>query len=163
MTTANTSSTRICPVCDAPNSSLSLFCAECGASLSVPVEGDTAEYTPVATGDDDPQATATYTPARTTRATGTGDSATPAANDGGTSQFSSWSPSPAAALPWQAEPDANFYPTPSATGAPRSNRGFYLGLLAGLLIVAVFLLWGWAALLDQDSRDSIQDFFGFIG
>jgi hypothetical protein len=42
-------------------------------------------------------------------------------------------------------------------------RGFYLGLVAVLLILAILLAWGWASVLDQSARDSISDLFGFIG
>jgi hypothetical protein len=42
-------------------------------------------------------------------------------------------------------------------------RGFYLGLIAVLLILAILLAWGWASVLDQSARDSISDLFGFLG
>jgi hypothetical protein len=41
-------------------------------------------------------------------------------------------------------------------------RGFYLGLIAVLLILAILLAWSWASVLEESARDSIRDFFGFI-
>jgi len=62
MSTSNPASTRICPVCEAPNSNLSLFCAECGSSLNAPESDDTATYKPVTASDDDAQRTAAFEP-----------------------------------------------------------------------------------------------------
>jgi hypothetical protein len=42
-------------------------------------------------------------------------------------------------------------------------RGFYLGLVAVLLILAILMTWGWATILDDDARSSISGFFDFIG
>jgi hypothetical protein len=48
------------------------------------------------------------------------------------------------------------------TVASGGLRGFFLGLLATILIMAVFAMWSWSTILDQDARDSIRDFFGFF-
>jgi hypothetical protein len=46
---------------------------------------------------------------------------------------------------------------------PQSIRGFILGLIAVVLILALIVVWGWASVLSADTRDSIRDFFSFIG
>jgi hypothetical protein len=174
MSSTNAASTRICPVCDAPNSNVSLFCAECGSSLNLPSEGgDTSAYEPVETvNDDDAQQTAVFTPtSRTTESDQATRVTTPAATSEGTSpdsgtraypSASTWEPvtTTSADRAWPAETVAV---PPAHPAAPGSLRGFFLGLFALLLVLAVLLLWIWAAIFSQDTRNSIQDFFGFIG
>lgn len=162
MSSTNSSATRICPVCDARNSNLSLFCAECGASLNAPVDSDTAAFEPVRNTSDDAQETAAFEPA-TGNATLLNTPAAPVP------------PSPAFSSPWEPVPDAQdarntIWTSPDMAPPahvveirPRSMRGFFLGLLAVILIVAILLLWSWASILDQGARDSIRDAFDFIG
>jgi hypothetical protein len=38
-------------------------------------------------------------------------------------------------------------------------RGFFLGLLATILIALVIGAWLWAGVLDFSTRDAIRDFF----
>ncbi len=172
MSSSNVTSSRICPVCDAKNSNLSVFCAECGASLNVPAEGDTAAFEPIASKTDEAQQTASFEP--TTPGSQFGASSpqetattlpTVAKPDPVTSLPSTWSAgsSPAVASdqvwPVQTSGETQADSTEQTLGM----RGFFLGLIAALLILAVILAWSWASILDQDTRDSITDFFGFIG
>lgn len=162
MSSTNTASTRICPVCDAPNSNLSLFCAECGASMNAPESDDTAAYKPIPN-DDDAQRTAAFEPgsfADTSQGATRVTTEPPTGGYGSMWQAANASPSPSA--PDWSPANVTFQPQQAGT-APHGIRGFVLGLLAVLLMLAVFLLWTWATLLDQGTRDSIQDFFGFIG
>jgi hypothetical protein len=41
-------------------------------------------------------------------------------------------------------------------------RGFFLGVLATILIAAVLGAWLWAGVLSLGTRDSIRDFFSFL-
>lgn len=164
MSATNSASTRICPVCNAPNSNLSLFCAECGSSLNAPESDDTAAYTPLKTSDDDAQRTAAFEPGSFTTespAPPRTESDTPANGYRSTWKSPAVTPesTPAPAAPTWSAANVRFEPT----SKPQSIRGFVLGLVAVLLILAVFLVWTWAALLDQETRDAIRDFFGFMG
>jgi len=166
MTSTNAGATRTCPFCNARNTNLSLFCAECGASLNGAADGDTAAYAPLTDRGDAQEtsefepASRAYDPVETTRpnasassAASTPESASPSYWENPTMPASdrAWSPI-------HAEPSS-----PGYDQGPRGVRGFVLGSIAFLLALAVFLLWTWASLLDQDTRESIQDFFGFIG
>ena len=166
---SSNASQRTCPSCGAANNSFSLFCAECGASLEAPEAGDTSAYRPLAD-EDDGQATAAFTPTATTR------SAEPEPVADATQATRSAPPVRSTVQPyapgWDTEPAA---PTASwaETGTehrtltigaqPESMRGFFLGLVAVLLIAIVFGAWIWAGILTDGARDSIRDFFGFIG
>ncbi len=158
---SSASSSRICPVCDSPNSSISLFCAECGASLNVPDNGDTASVRSVDAGEPDSQATAAIA-----MPLSPGSSGSSSYGASGTTVTSAAAPAWAAPAgeekaPWELDhPPATAY---VSADPDRGMRGFYLGLVAVLLILAILLAWGWASVLDQAARDSIQDFFGFIG
>jgi len=163
MSTSNPASTRICPVCEAPNSNLSLFCAECGSSLNAPESDATATYKPVTARDDDAQRTAAFEPrAFPTQSPAPLRTEDDARDDGYRSTWeapaTSPEPAPAPAPPWN---PANVRFEPSSE--PQGVRGFMLGLVAVLLMLAIFLVWTWATLLDQETRDAIRDFFGFIG
>ena len=165
MSSTNTSSTRTCPVCDAPNSNLSLFCAECGASLNTPAEGDTAALDAARPGDDTQQ-TATFVPSPGRDADRTGSHATPASSPNDRTAYApTWEPARAEPVTvdqvWSPMDDT-VVPVAKPPAAP-NMRGFFLGLIALLLMLAVFMAWSWAAILSQDTRNSIQDFFGFIG
>lgn len=142
------SASRICPVCDAPNNSISLFCAECGASLETPVSGtvssldlDSASQQTAAL----PSPKSTPSPAPSTSETSTSWATPPPAE----TATSIWNPGEVVTVP--------------VDGPARGMRGFYLGLAAALLIIALLLVWGWASILDDDARSSIRGFFDFIG
>lgn len=172
MNSTNASATRICPVCDAKNSGISLFCAECGASLNLESEStDTSAFEPVSGASrNDSQQTAVFTPASSSKSEGAPirSTVTPLpepGRSGANSATSTWSPpvvSPAdTSQSWISD-------TPLAvpvqdSSRPQGIRGFVLGLIAVVLILALFLVWGWASVLSAGTRDSIQDFFSFIG
>ena len=169
MTSTNAGATRTCPACNARNTNLSLFCAECGASLNGGTDdGDTTAFAPLADRDD-AQHTSVFEPAsrpfdpdERTRigATDPSDYST-AERDYQPYWMGAASPTPASDQVWSSiDPESSLI---AYEQAQRGARGFFLGLIAVLLVLAVFLLWTWASLLDQDARDSIQDFFGFVG
>lgn len=166
MSSTNTASTRKCPVCDAPNSNLSIFCAECGASINAPDSDDTAAYRPVSNDDvDAAQQTDAYEPA--SYAADSAHSTRVAAESPPDEYGSTWHApnapaSPSLPTPVRSPADVTFQ-AEQASSEPQGIRGFVLGVLAVLLILTVFLLWTWATLLDQGTRDSIQNFFGFTG
>ncbi len=139
------SASVICPVCDAPNASRSLFCAECGASLTES-SGNTASIDSVPSTDS--QSTAVISPSR---------SWSDAASSRSTS---STSISPTVA-PLSLTPvmDSNPYLLPVPV-APESRRGFWLGIVALILMLIVLGLWIWGGVLAVDTRDSVRDLFG---
>ncbi len=177
MSSITPASARKCPVCDAPNSNLSLFCAECGASMNAPESDLTAAYQPIANDhdEDDAQRTAAFQPepygrdARAERTERDGTGSTRVSPDATSSPYdSTWQPTSAAPAasssmdPVRSPTDVTYVAQPMES-PPLGMRGFVLGLFAVLLMLAVFLLWTWATLLDQGPRDSIRDLFGFIG
>jgi hypothetical protein len=169
---SSNTSHRTCPSCGATNSSFSLFCAECGASLEAPEADDTATYRPVPDARDD-QETAAFTPTAPPRAPE--PETVP-----DTSQATRTAPPIQSTVQpyapgWDAEPGPQTAPDtgwaePSADhraltnrAQPESMRGFFLGLVAVLLIGAVLGAWIWAGVLTDGARDSLRGFFGFIG
>jgi hypothetical protein len=134
---------RICPECGTRNSGLSLFCAECGASLTHAVVD----------GADDSQTTATYRPLPTDE---------PASDPYATQQFT-----PQSAVVTQsseAKGDGQTW-----TGSNRitseyvtdteNRRGLVLGWIASVLILLVIGYLGWTSFLDPNTRDSIIGIF----
>lgn len=140
---------RICPQCGATNTGRSLFCAECGAALNQPPD-----------------------PTMTHPLTGGTHTEPPAGSDQRTEAYA-----PAWEQPWSGkehEPAASAAPprgggigtavhTPVDSPAPgtdspvlinavppASSRGFYLGLVAILIIVAIALALGWLALVQPN-------------
>lgn len=131
----NSSTTRICPNCGAANSGRSLFCAECGANLNEPADPNaTRPYEPTTPESPSPsQETAAYRPIwDNTWSGGTGP-----ADDSGINQAAG------AAPPINATPSPELVPAEPATSA----RGFYLGLIAFLIILAVAIALGVLSLL----------------
>lgn len=134
MATSRTTS-RKCPTCGADNSDLSLFCAECGASLNANGawnEGDrTEEFRPA------PSFSSWSTPAdpgqRTNSGTFTAASTPPPYATFGDIQVTNLQP------------------------VDRGARGFWLGVLAWILIAVVFGLYLWAAVLGEGLKDDIRD------
>jgi len=164
---------RICPVCGYANSNLSLFCAECGSVLNV----DTPETPPsraaTSPSDSDTQQTQAFSPASSAddqrRAV-----ASPASTANSTSSFAPTSDATGrwqAAAPTGSEQTA-FMPTAGAgaAGTPdyasaalppysdedESLRGFFLGVLAIVLILIVAAIYTWTILPNGSLRDSIQ-------
>lgn len=151
MSAVHGSGKRICPECGYPNGGISLFCAECGASLSdATVDGadnqTTTAFTPVSTGQktssrggaEDPNATAGFRPEPDT-----GTSNSKAAWQHSTSAWQE---------PVDTSPDSTFYET-------ESRRGLVLGWIASLLIVLVVGFFIWSSILSQNVRDSFTGFF----
>jgi hypothetical protein len=129
---------RICPDCGTRNSGLSLFCAECGASLT----------NAVTESDDDSQATTTFTPVAEQQPS----------DPYATQQFQpqSTATSSPAAPPW-VEP--GYSPVTAYAGDDIGTRGMVLGWIAGVLILLVIAYLGWTSFLDQGTRDSIIGIF----
>lgn len=139
---------RICPHCGATNTGRSLFCAECGGDLNEPPDPTmTRPLGPVTNhaGSGSDQRTEAYAPAWNQSWSG---------NDpGGANQTGSTPSAPAVRTP--VTPVA---PTNSTTVSPMlvtpepktSSRGFYLGLIAILIIIAIALALGWLALIQPN-------------
>jgi len=155
------SSPRMCPSCGARNSAVSLFCAECGTSLNGGDE-ETSSYSPFAP-EPDSQATSAFTPT------------TSANDDAGATRVAKpvtstvqpfapgWEPDPEPAATGNGARQSNVVVyAPAAPAQPRGMRGFFLGLLAALLILAVLAAWMWAGIFDAGTRSSISDFFSFL-
>jgi len=138
--------------------------------MNAPDSDDTAAYRPLPARDqDDAQQTAAFEPTAfahdTVHATRVTTETRPdeygSTWQAPTASAYSSSPAPAPAPVWS--PADVTFQAQQASPAPQGIRGFVLGMLAVLLILAVFLVWTWATLLDEGTRDSIQNFFGFIG
>ena len=139
---ASATPARICPECGTHNSGLSLFCSECGASL-----------TNAATeGTSDAQTTSTFSPVSTT----------PPADPYATQQFQpqqSTSVQQATSTEQGTVPD---WPGPmyaSGVGNDIGSRGMVLGWIAGILILLVIGYLGWTSFLGEETRDSIIGLF----
>ena len=143
---------QICPNCGAPNSALSIFCAECGTSLSSAQVDDEQ--------DNVGQTTVSFAPV--SDEPGPGATSWEAANDSqSTQEFTPQSPdadstSEHAVSTWQL-PEA--HAAPYAIRPPESRRGFVLGLIAAILIVMVIGFFIWSSIVGQGFRDSITGLF----
>lgn len=140
-------STRICPECGTPNSGLSLFCSECGASLTGALSHPA--------NDPDDQATAAFRPVTDE----------PVASDPyATQQFrvtAASSPQTTISDVSSASP-AGVSATSGTSGSLRPDegqRGLVLGWIAAILILLVIGYLGWTSFLDPDTRDSIIGIF----
>jgi hypothetical protein len=143
-----TSATRTCPECGSPNSGLSLFCSECGASLSAspgPVSGDADGQTTTTfrTVDDDVAAHDPYATQSFRVSPATSQQITASGSTSADTTWSSTTPAPAATL-----------------RDDLSRRGLVLGWIAALLILLVIAFFAWSSLLDPGTRDSITGIFG---
>jgi hypothetical protein len=151
--------TRSCPACGATNSNVSLFCAECGSSLNAPDRDALFRPSASTSGSQD---TAAFIPATSGEAGSDREATRPAPAIRSTVQpyAPNWDDTPETD-PWpgSSEPVAPL----TGSGEPESMRGFFLGLVATLLILAVLGAWAWAAVLDDGARDAIRDLFGFLG
>jgi len=151
---SKTSNSRTCPVCGSPNSAISLFCAECGSSLNAADTTATGRFAPPREGDS--QATAAFEPLSSSSRREPVSTVTPIPRS--STNDTAWSAP--ALTPEPAAPLAVNYV--AGENRPESIRGFVLGLIASVLILAVLLLWIWAAVLDASTRDSISNLFGFL-
>lgn len=137
---ASATPARICPECGTRNSGLSLFCSECGASLTnAATEGST-----------DSQTTTTFSPV----------TEPPSSDPYATQQFQpqqATSVQSTASLEWIAPAyaeDTSRYGTNDI-----GSRGMVLGWIAGVLILLVIGYLGWTSFLGEDTRDSIIGIF----
>ena len=164
---------RICPVCGYANSNLSLFCAECGSVLNVDTPETPPSHAATSPSDSDTQQTQAFSPASTAddhrRAV-----ASPESTANPTSTFA---PISDATGRWHAPASAGseqtaFMPSAGAGTAGTSEyasaalppysdddeslRGFFLGVLAIVLILIVAAIYTWTILPNGSLRDSIQ-------
>ncbi len=151
MSLNTTSGARICPECGTRNSALSLFCAECGASLSS--AGSVSA-------DDNGQTTTTFTP-RSGDARQQAPEGIEATGAHTTQEFRPWTSLPEAS----SDNAATGWEEPRGVGAyertpPESRRGFVLGLLAAILIALVIGFFLWSTVASQGFRDTVTGLFG---
>jgi len=202
--TPTSSAQRICPKCGHANSSISLFCAECGAVLNGALDDDSggggSPYAPpsqagmagsTVNAANDSQGTQPIRTTTTSTSTGEQDWAAMMAASGDdatataplpkmTPPVSSVTP-PAAATAsgpaYEAPPGWVTSPEPAAVTSPsgplltnsvsfgleedphQSMRGFWFGVVAFLLILAVLGLYGWSILPDGGFRDTVTGWF----
>jgi hypothetical protein len=135
---ASATPARICPECGTRNSGLSLFCSECGASLTNAAAEGTSES----------QTTTTFSPV----------SVPPSTDPYATQQFL---PQPASTTPATAIPAQDWTaPAYASTGVEDiGSRGMVLGWIAGILILLVIGYLGWTSFLGEGTRDSIIGLF----
>lgn len=148
MVSSRGSTSRTCPACGAHNSDLSLFCAECGTGLNGGTwqqDDQTEAFQPASTStssrwDNLPPSnhprTAEAANSDTNETPYIGPSAPPYAH-GDSAVADSWSN-------WRQSED-------------RGARGFVLGTLAWILILAVFGLFLWVYVLSGELKDDIRN------
>ena len=153
-------SSRTCPSCGARNSDLSLFCAECGAGLnggSWDEEGQTQAFQPVASSSATSSTAAWSPPDEDEHRAPSGTYK---------SVVATRDRQPVETASTQTTARANGYATPPTVNAwtswdqqtDRGARGFVLGTIAWILILAVFLLVLWSSVLSSGLKDDIRDF-----
>jgi uncharacterized Zn finger protein (UPF0148 family) len=143
---------QICPNCGAPNSALSIFCAECGTSLTTSRDDDdeentgqtTVSFTPMSERPD--PALSTWESSRDTQATQEFTPRSPDMNAIDDPASSTWEPEDA-------------YATTAMERPQESRRGFILGMLATILIVIVIAFFVWSSMVSQGFRDSVTGLF----
>lgn len=168
MTSASATSARNCPVCGSRNSGLSLFCAECGAALNGSSETDTTSFKTTRSGLD-AQPTESFVPPssppegdRWQASEGTFSAASPASRSANSLP---WTP----AAPVSTEQAGNAWTSSAGATAihparaDEGIRGFVLGALAIVLIVALLGLYLWAGVLSESTRETVSGWFDFIG
>lgn len=142
---ASATPARICPECGARNSGLSLFCAECGASLTnarpdnAASDQTTTTFTPIADeASQDPYATQQFRPQ-------------PAPSQQTATDL------PPARVGWA----ESIIPAPGMDDGQDDigARGMVLGWIATILILLVIAFFAWSTLLGQGTRDSITGIF----
>jgi uncharacterized membrane protein YvbJ len=122
---------RICPECGTRNSGLSLFCSECGESL-----------TNAALADSGNQTTSAFRPVHGMPA-----------DDADMTQAIPIQPS------MTGVPEAAHISTWESRQPVESRRGMVLGWIAGVLILLVIAWLGWTSFLDPGIRDDIIGLF----
>jgi hypothetical protein len=133
-----------CPDCGHVNIPGAAFCARCGRSLDdEPPTGDVIDVT------SDSQATSTFEPVTSTV---TAPPASPWARPGSIDS----DPGLTTALPTPEYLPVSDYRSGSDPGRPRGARGFWLGLIALLLMLAVLAVYLYAAWLSDSARSTID-------
>lgn len=122
---------RICPECGSRNSGLSLFCSECGESLTNAALADSANQT-----------TSTFQPVQNMPP-----------DDAEMTQEIPIQPS------MTTVPHAPHVSTWESRRPVESRRGLVLGWIAGVLILLVIAWLGWTSFLDPGIRDDILGLF----
>ncbi|MGB3307045.1 MAG: hypothetical protein WBA63_12725 [Thermomicrobiales bacterium] len=158
---------RICPVCGYANSNLSLFCAECGSVLNVDTSETPTSHAATSPSDSDTQQTLAFSPASgaddyrravappvstanpTSDATGRWQAPAPAG-----SEQTAFMPSAGAGA--AGTPEFANAALPPYSDDDESLRGFFLGVLAIVLILIVAAIYTWTILPNGSLRDSIQ-------
>lgn len=139
---ASATPARICPECGTRNSGLSLFCSECGASLTnAAIEGAP-----------DAQTTTTFSPV----------SPTPPSDPYATQQFQpqqATSVQPASSAAQATTPGWATTTFGNSVNEDIGSRGMVLGWIAGILILLVIGYLGWTSFLGEETRDSIIGLF----
>ena len=148
MVSSRGSTSRTCPACGAQNSDFSIFCAECGAGLS----GGAWQS------DDQTQAfqpTATSTSPRWNSYSENTHSGAPSAVPTDTDETPYVGPS----APPYTHDDSVVVNSWSNVRQPEDlgARGFVLGALAWIIILAVFGLFLWVYVLSGALKDDIRD------
>lgn len=180
MSSSTASTSRTCPACGARNSGISLFCAECGSSLNSDTDrnGDTAANP---TRSSPSQHTEPFSPALGDPSDNERWRKRPGQHQDETAPFEMAPSTPRSSTsanePWRsaaigtssdtfAADPLNHRQQPATVtmveNQHRGARGFFLGLLAFILIAIVVGLYGWTAWLSADLRDTISSWFGFI-
>jgi len=176
MSTAEASPKRICQVCGHANSGLSLFCAECGSVLTMnpetgqktpsaivretdiqetqafsptPVNPDDERWSAAATTGHDSSATAPYLPAARVPAASSDLGAMETATSAPAISYSSAGMDTSTNLATEDEP-------------PESLRGFFFGVVAVILILAVAAVYSWTIIPNGSLRDTIQSWIDSI-
>lgn len=134
----------VCPECGHVNIPGAAFCARCGRSLR-----DDAAQEVIDVGPDDSQATSTFEPVTSTVTAPSSPWARPDPLEGDPGRTSALSAPPTHT------PSADFTPVP-VTRAPEGTRGFWLGVLAVLLILAVLAVYIYAAWLSDSARSTVD-------
>ena len=140
----------VCPACGHVNIPDAAFCSRCGRSL----DGDAESGVIAASADS--QATSTFEPVTSTVTPPPSSLwARPDSLDGDPGQTSALPTPPA----WTAVVDPTHLP---ARREPVGVRGFWLGVIATVLILAVLAIYIYAAWLSDSARDTIDGWLPWV-
>ncbi len=163
MTSARATAARECPVCDARNSGLSLFCAECGSALNGSPPSDTTAFATIP--ESDSQLTQAFTPVSRDALSADHDRwrapqdtafSSPSAPAHGTAAHA-WAPTPSGGAA-----EAGMTTVVFTSDQDRGIRGFILGVVSIALIAILLGLYLWAGVLSDATRDTIGGWFGIF-
>ena len=148
---------KACPTCGHLNIPRAAFCAQCGRSLQGDGTRD-AEAQP----DDDAQSTSVYTPIGSP---GSDATSSPWAAPGTSQTIIDVDPGQTTAFPISqplSYSDDSFAAVPELNRAAESIRGFWLGIVAGVLIAAVLALYVYSAWLSDSTRDTVDGWLPWV-